>query len=1843
MATLARCMRGLVNRLLAGSPGCRKYRPRHVSSIGMGAVDVLEPRLLLSGGVTLTPANQSVDEGKPLNLQVPFTDSTSGSYTAVIHWGDTLSDTASVIDWNVIATHVYADDGTYSATIDLLENGELTPTTAGFTVQVVNQAPTLVWMTPGTIREGFPSTVLLTVADYGVKDDEIGVTYYVDGDTSGAVSADLIGAPWIENGVSYRQLIAVFSSEVSIRTHGWHDLHLTLSDGQDSRNDTAHVYVDETSPELSVYSSELNVSEGHDVWLVLNWHEQFDSRDIVTSWAVDWGDGTAGTGGEASWTYYPDVTGQCTISHRYAPGTYTINAGARVNGDDGRDWPLQTQTATVTNVAPTFDLTVPATASVGQRLVLHPDNLVHPGLPTEGLTYAWTVSGSGGTIVGSAPTFSLQPNAVGTYSVQLTVADEHGGSTTHQGQITVAARVVAAPTIDPNNLVVYPSGWLTLTGVNNEAYANGIQIELSDRPFTSDDPSVAPLYTATLSPDSSGTFELQFHSTLGFTPIYARARAVDPVGETSLWARTSKWVAPLGDFDGNNSVDSADVDALTAAIQSCPPADLVKWDLTGDYQGTTPHPQVDNADRDYLINNVMASYTADFNCDHQVNFDDYLVLESRFGTPSPWERGDATGDGLATFDDYLALEADFGRSKKIAPSFICPVSTSFLQSQKNQTQGTLSFNWKYEDTVGDADNPIDHVILYQADRPDCTYMHPCENVDKGLYHSVDKTTTKLAFVQNGQKFYHLSIESFENLSGVMQVGDSVRLRDTHSSNDGLIVTVKTVQWDDKTKKTTIEIANECREWADSGGGSIVIEGRSLGGQPFCSGSEAYDASFYCVEITLKSGAVYKSPFMRPSLTPKDETLGLSATVAQSSNSQSNRSVTISWAPRFGFLSVDVYRGINGSDILVHHVPDPSLEFSWCDDQPDIPLLPDMIYTYTVKATMPGTGVDDKVAKPVLNLTEELQVATDLDIQDQRGGVILVVDRRLLDDPFMSFRIDRLKRDLIGDGWTVSELPCATDSPSTRVAESESIRNSIKALCGGGPDLNADLNGYRQVILLGHVPIPYSGFAAYDGHNAVDISIYGQVHTGAWPMDTYYGDLRSDVDFLTNDKERYPNGTIPPSTSLNANIPGDGKGDLDADAIHPLLAVGRIDMSDLPAFEMSEFDLLAQYLDRDHAFRTGNPEMVIQQKAAARTRWLGMEGDVLSGDGDDPWKYYSQLVYDSSSGTPQTGIERTRWFDSFNSSDSESFLFGSFAGSGWYTSIPELNTSNLATTMRSNAVFTQLFGSYFGDWNSQNNLMRATLAAGGNGLTCLWSWYEMWNGSGMGLGETIGNTVVATDKRIDSIGDGFSYLAFMGDPSLRMKYVAPASNVCASASGGHAAISWTASSDGDVSGYRVYWADSVDGEFTLVDEVTETRCTDSVLHAVYMVKAIKTETTANGSYVNNSTGVFSVPLIDGIQLIRDSSSAVTEVQIVFSKPIDDWSGSVIQVHHNGKDFYVDATLNAAGETITIVPLQPNNAFSVLGWYNIDMQLSAQDADGNGLNALPVATHISYAWCMNRIVGTSGNDTVDINFDADNSRFEVSVNSGPLTYLGLAPAGVATNLFLRSEGDDTLVLHNTWNTPSDSVSNITFENATNTDRLIINGSGGDDEIGVVGNGDTFLYTTGFYDAGGTYHPYGQYAAPTMRYPSNDPTKAMASVTPSVLLAQRFDQILLWEDYVLDTDDREEHPEWENSTFSLPHQRINFGSPLQQPTDLSVTLDLLGGQDDIVLFGSRNADDVLVTSPNAPETGWLNPSALTMLMDPTTGRRLIMDLPGVDLLLGYNLAYKTNPVTYVKPEGY
>ena len=449
-------------------------------------------------------------------------------------------------------------------------------------------------------------------------------------------------------------------------------------------------------------------------------------------------------------------------------------------------------------------------------------------------------------------------------------------------------------------------------------------------------------------------------------------------------------------------------------------------------------------------------------------------------------------------------------------------------------------------------------------------------------------------------------------------------------------------------------------------------------------------------------------------------------------------------------------------------------------------------------------------------------------RDFRGTVILLADARQA--AALGDRIARLRSDLVGDGWSVIEhdVPAAQTAPSIR----ELVRT----------DYQRDPVNVRSVFILGHLPVPYSGDYTPDGH---------MERIGAQPADVFYASIDgvwtdTTVDTDLDDIKRGGKKALP----SNVNRPGDGRYDQSEIPGKTWLEIGRVDFADMPAFApLTETDLLARYLDKDHAFR----HKLYTVKAGC------LADDALSEAAMFGYSYSMAAVHTC---TPMFGAQGVAlvtgdWLKQLCDTGSQwAFAFGPSARErcGNIVSTQQLAHSD------PKAVFTGLWGSYFGDWPLENDVMRAMIATKTYTLTCTYAGSPPTNMHEMSLGETSGYGIWCSQHPEECPGPcaGRVHISLLGDPTLRMHIVAPPSGLTASLADGQPVLDWKPSGE-EVLGYHVYRAAHPDGPYVRVTQSPVT-ATHYVAPAgsggsCYMVRAVALQTSASGSYYNLSQGIF----------------------------------------------------------------------------------------------------------------------------------------------------------------------------------------------------------------------------------------------------------------------------------------------------------------------------------------------------------------------------------------------------
>ena len=453
--------------------------------------------------------------------------------------------------------------------------------------------------------------------------------------------------------------------------------------------------------------------------------------------------------------------------------------------------------------------------------------------------------------------------------------------------------------------------------------------------------------------------------------------------------------------------------------------------------------------------------------------------------------------------------------------------------------------------------------------------------------------------------------------------------------------------------------------------------------------------------------------------------------------------------------------------------------------------------------------------------------------ENRGKCLLLVETN--STAGLDFEIARLRNDLVGDGWSVAQR-----GVSSNQTPSEVRAIILEEYAAAFPSLNT-------VFLLGHVPVLQSGNLDWDTHGKRPV-----------PADAYYGDLNDD----------WP--TDP--TNSPSYMPSDIK-----------LMIGRADFANMPGAGSrvpwrSESELLRNYLQKDHQWRHG---LLPVPRRALMGNARGDEGGGAAASSG--YRNFDPLV--GPDVTTEAGVKFTtppdeRWITKLSR---EPYLWAYGCGGGFpngcgglgtnvVSGVPGFLFSTDVYEVDAKAVFVMLFGSWFGQWDLKDNLLRSFLAAPTYGLACCMAGRPHWFLHHLAMGETIGYGTRISMNNVDFYGTQSNamaravYVALMGDPTLRMEPVIPPSNLSASAEPASVGLAWAPSTDA-VIGYHIYRAADVSGPFTRLTDVLVEGASFSDLRVppgsyVYMVRAVKLQQNPSGSYFNPSQGIFVSAQVQG---------------------------------------------------------------------------------------------------------------------------------------------------------------------------------------------------------------------------------------------------------------------------------------------------------------------------------------------------------------------------------------------
>ena len=476
-----------------------------------------------------------LDEGEVLTILPTFSDpgfqnlfptiDTVETFTYEVDWNDgtaksvgtatisALGSAGSPTKGTFTASHVYADDGTYTVTVKVFDD-DGGVTTRTFTANVSNVAPTLTVptgaqnTTEGTVIS-FPNLGLFTDPGFdnaasGQPSKATTERFFYEiswGDGTGVESGDVTTVT--QGNTSPTLTSGSFGGSHTYADDGTYTVTVKVTDDDGGFDEkTFTITVANADPVITV-AEDQTVLEGSTLSIPtiasftdLGYNNSLDSPPTseTFTYTVDWGDGTTDSTGSVGTVTQGSAgkptTGSFGESHTYADnGTYTVTVTVT---DDNGGSATDTFQVVVVNAAPVLTVSTNKTVAEGSLLTIAElgsftdagfDNALNPvpgGETQEAFDYVinWgdgstPDSGpvSAGSITQGKPGFATKGTFGGShtyadngvYTVTVTLNDDDGGTTQKTFQVTVTN---AAPVLSVlSNQTRFEGELLSITNI----------------------------------------------------------------------------------------------------------------------------------------------------------------------------------------------------------------------------------------------------------------------------------------------------------------------------------------------------------------------------------------------------------------------------------------------------------------------------------------------------------------------------------------------------------------------------------------------------------------------------------------------------------------------------------------------------------------------------------------------------------------------------------------------------------------------------------------------------------------------------------------------------------------------------------------------------------------------------------------------------------------------------------------------------------------------------------------------------------------------------------------------------------------------------------------------------------------------------------------------------------------------------------------------------------------------------------------------------------------------------------------------------------------------------------
>ncbi len=311
----------------------------------------------------------------------------------------------------------------------------------------------------------------------------------------------------------------------------------------------------------------------------------------------------------------------------------------------------------------------------------------------------------------------------------------------------------------------------------------------------------------------------------------------------------------------------------------------------------------------------------------------------------------------------------------------------------------------------------------------------------------------------------------------------------------------------------------------------------------------------------------------------------------------------------------------------------------------------------------------------------------------------------------------------------------------------------------------------SIFILGHVAVPYSGDMYPDTHS--------EHHKGAWAADPFYADIDGVfTDSTVNEISAFFEKT--------RNIPGDGKYDQSLMPSALELSIGRADFYDLPGLSTDELTLTKRYLAKIHDWKMGNITAIPQGLVDDNF------GRAFGAPASNGYRNLASLL----------GPDQVSDKDFLTALTDSSHLWAYGCGSGTTFSSDGVATTLDFETDSLQAIFLMTFGSNFGDWDHENNFLRAPLASG-TVLNNAWVGNPHWFMHQMGIGVPIGKVAWKNMNSHYLPGPQMMHMALMGDPTVTQYPVGKLDGFEITYDNAGPLLQWTKSDSADYERFAIY--------------------------------------------------------------------------------------------------------------------------------------------------------------------------------------------------------------------------------------------------------------------------------------------------------------------------------------------------------------------------------------------------------------------------------------------------------